>query len=71
MLGAHPMNDDNFWGGTNPSDMFIDTANNKEVMAGNHTTEQHTFKFQGSVQPELLNMTPYKPHKYDLPQNYN
>ena len=39
-------------------------------MAGSHITEQHTFKFWGSVQPELLNMTPYKPHTYDSPQNY-
>ena len=27
ILGAHPMGDDNFWGGTNPSDVSIDTAN--------------------------------------------
>ena len=50
--------------------MSIDTANSEEVMAGSHITVQHIFKFQGSVQPELLNMTSYKPHADDLPQNY-
>ena len=70
ILGAHPIGNKDFWGGTNPSDVSIDTANSKEVTTGSHITEQHTFKFQGSVQPELLNMIPYKPHSYDLPQNY-
>ena len=64
------MGDDDFLGGTNPSDVSIDTANSKEVMAGSHITEQHTFKFRGSVQPELLNMTSYKPHVDDSTQNY-
>ena len=50
--------------------MSIDPANSKEVMTGSHIMEQHTFKFRGSVQPELLNMTSYKPHANDLPQNY-
>ena len=40
-------------------------------MAASHITEQHTFKFRGSVQPELLNTTSYKPRKDDLPQNYD
>ena len=39
-------------------------------MAGSHITEQHTFKFLGSVQPELLNMTSYEPQADDSPQNY-
>ena len=69
ILGTHPIGDD-LWGGTNPSDVSIDTANSKEVMACSHITEQHTFKFRGSVQPELLNMTSYKPHADGLPQNY-
>ena len=70
ILGAHPISDDDFWGGTNPSDVSIDIANSEEVMTGSCITEQRIFKFQGSVQPELLNMTPYKPHAYDLPQSY-
>ena len=51
--------------------MFIATANSKEVMAGSHIMEQHTFKFHGSVQPELLNMTSYKPHVDDSFWDYN
>ena len=39
-------------------------------MASGQVTKQHTFKFRGSVQPELLNMIPYKPQAYDLPQDY-
>jgi len=70
ILGVHTMNDDNFWDGTNPSDVSIDTANREEIMAGSHITEQHTLEYQGSVQPELLNMTSYKPLAYELPQNY-
>ena len=65
------MGDDDFWGGTNPSDVSIDTANSKEIMAGSHITEQNTFEFRGSVQSELLNMTSYKPHEDDLSQNYD
>ena len=59
---------DNLWGGTSPSDMSIDTANSKEVMAGSHIKEQQTFKFQGSIQPALLNRISYKPHLDDLLQ---
>ena len=33
ILGAHPMNDDDSWGGTNPSDVSIDTMNSKEMIA--------------------------------------
>ena len=69
ILGAHPIGGD-LWGGTNPSDVSIDTANSKEVMVGSYITEQHTFKFQRSVQPELPNMTSYKPQADDLPHNY-
>ena len=39
-------------------------------MASSHIIEQHTFKFRGSVEPELLNMISYEPHTDDLPQNY-
>ena len=67
--GTHFIGDD-IWGGINSSDVSIDTANNKEVMVGNHITEQHTFEFCRSVQPELLTMTSYKPHTDDLPLTY-
>ena len=33
ILGVHPMNDDDFWNNTNPTDVSIDTTNNKEMMA--------------------------------------
>ena len=39
ILGAHPMSDDDFWGGTNPGAVSIDTTNSKEMMAGSHITE--------------------------------
>ena len=42
ILGAHPMNNDDFRGGTNPSDMSIDTSNSKEMIAGHRITHIHT-----------------------------
>ena len=51
--------------------MLVDTANREEVMADSHIIDQYTSKFHGSVQPELLNMTSYKPHKDNLSQNYD
>ena len=44
ILGAHLIGDD-IWGGTNQSNVSIDTANSKEVMTGSHITEQHIFKY--------------------------
>ena len=44
ILETHHIGDD-LWGGTNPGDLSINIANSKEVMAGSHITEQHTFKF--------------------------
>ena len=70
IFGAHFMGDDDFWGETNQSDMSIETPNSKEIMTGNHITEHHTLKFRGSVQPELINMTPYTPQAYISPQHY-
>ena len=70
ILGAHLIRDDDFWGVTNPSDVSIDTVNSKKIMADIHITEQHSFEFQGFIQPELLNMTPYKPQAYDFSQNF-
>ena len=44
ILGAHLIGD-TIWGGTNQSNVSIDTANSKEVMTGSHITEQHIFKY--------------------------
>ena len=49
------MNDDDFWGGTNPGNMSIDTKNSKEMMTGSHITELNTHKYKESIPPELLN----------------
>ena len=57
------MNDDDFWGEADPSDVSIDTANS-------HITKQDSFDFRGSIQPELLIITPYEPQACILPQNY-
>ena len=46
ILGAHPKNDDSFWGGINPGDVSIDTTNSKEMMAGSHITDLHTHKYE-------------------------
>ena len=46
ILGAHPMNDDDFWGGTNPGDVSIDTTNSKEMMVGSHITDLHTHEYK-------------------------
>ena len=63
------MSDDDFWGGINPNDVSIDTANSKEMMARSHITELHTHRCEEPVPPELLNMVPNKPQTYDLAQN--
>ena len=52
------MNDDDFWGGTNPSDVSIDTTNSKEMMTGSHIRELHTYKYKEPVSPKLLNKVP-------------
>ena len=70
ILGAHLMNNDNFWKGNKLSDISIDTANKKEMMTGSHTTEHHTHKYLSPVPPELSNVVSNKPQTYDLPQNY-
>ena len=55
-----------FWGGTNPSDVSIDTTNNEEMMAGSHITYLHTHEYEESVPPELLNKVPNVPEVCDL-----
>ena len=54
ILGAHPMNDDNFWGGTNLGDVSIDTTNSKGMMTGSHIMELNTHEYKESISPELL-----------------
>ena len=46
ILGAHLINDGDFWGNTNPSDVSIDTRNSKEMMTGSHITELHKHKYE-------------------------
>ena len=54
ILGAHLMNDDDFWGNTNPTEVSIDTANSEEMMAGSHIIEFHTHKHKELFTTELL-----------------
>ena len=60
------MNDDDFWGGTNPNDVSIDTTNSEEMMVGSHITELHTHKYEEPVPPELPNKVPNVPEVCDL-----
>ena len=55
ILEAHPMNDDDFSGGTNPSDVFINIMNSKGMMTGSHITDLYTNKYKESFPSELLN----------------
>ena len=55
ILNIHPIDNDDFWGNTNPTDVLIDTANSEEMMAGSHITESHTSKQEEPVTSELLN----------------
>ena len=64
------MNNDDFGGGTNPSDMSIDTANSKEMMVGSHIKELHTHKCENLVPSEFLNVVPNEPQAYILVQNH-
>ena len=59
ILGAHPMNDDDFWGNTNPTDVLIDIANSEDMMAGSHIIELHTHKQEVPVTTELINKVSY------------
>ena len=55
ILGAYLMDNDDFWGNTNPTDVSIDTANSEKMMAGSHITEFHTSEQEEPVTTELLN----------------
>ena len=63
--------DDAIWGGTNPCDMSVDTANSKEVMAGSHTMEGQKFTLCRSDQHEVINVKAHKPRKDDLFWDYD
>ena len=49
------MDDDDFLGNTNSTDVLIDTANSEEMMAGSHITKFHKHKQVEPVTTELLN----------------
>ena len=68
ILGAHPMNDDDFWDNTNPTGVLIDTANSEEIMTGSHITKFHTHKHAEPVTTELLNKISNVPIVYDAVQ---
>ena len=53
MLGVYPVNGD-FWGNINPTDVYIDTMNSEEKMAGSHITKFHTHENEQTVVTELL-----------------
>ena len=53
ILGSHPVTDD-FWDNTNPTNVYIDTVNSKEKMAGSHITEFHTHEDEQPVVMDLL-----------------
>ena len=55
ILGVHPIDNDDFWGNNNPTDVLIDTANSEEMMAGSHIAEFHASKQEEPVTTELLN----------------
>ena len=55
ILGTHLIDDDNFWGNTNPSDVSINTANSEEMIVGSYITEFCTSKQEEPVTTELLN----------------
>ena len=74
ILGAHPMDDDEFWSNTNLTDMFIDTTNNEEMMAESHITEFHTPKHKEPFTTELLNKVlnvPEVTHKHDAGRGHH
>ena len=64
------MNDGDFWGGTNPSGVSIDTTNSEKMMAGSHITELHTHKYKNLVPPELLIKVQNVSHVCDSAQKY-
>ena len=55
ILGAHLMDNDDFLGNINPTDVLINAANSEEMIAGSHITEFHIPKQEEPVTTELLN----------------
>ena len=49
------MDDDDFCGNTNPTDVSINIANSEEMMARSHITEFNTSNQEEPVTTELLN----------------
>ena len=68
ILSAHPVDDEEFWGNTNPTDVSIDIANSEEMMARSYITEFHTSKQEESVTTELLNKVLNTPEVCDTVQ---
>ena len=58
ILGAYFMNNDDFWGNTNPTDVSIDTTNSREMMVESHITELYTHKHKDPVPSKLFNKVP-------------
>ena len=54
ILQAHPIDNDDLWGNTNPTDVSINTANSEEMMAGSHITDFHTSKQEKPVTTDLF-----------------
>lgn len=59
------MDDDDFWGGTNPSDVSIDTTKSKD-----HITELRTHEYKEIVPLELLNEVLNVPQACDSVKKY-
>ena len=64
------MNDDDFSGNTNPTDVSIDTVNSEEMMVGSHITEFHTHKHKEPVTTESLNKVSNVPEVCDAVQKF-
>ena len=73
-MGAHPIDDDDFLGNTNPTDVSIDTENSEEIMAGSHITKFHTSKQEEPITTELLNKASNVPkltYKHDAGRGHH
>ena len=70
ILGAHPMNDDDFWGSVNPTDVSSDTTNSKEMIAGSYNIELNTHKHKKTAPTELFNKVSNVPEVCDAVQIY-
>ena len=55
LLDTHSVDNDDFIGNINPTDVSIGTVNSEEMMVGSHITEFHTYKQEEPVTTELSN----------------